>query len=331
MVTIRDVARIADVSIATVSRVLNDSEAVRPETRERVLDAIKALNYQPSSIARRLSIGRSFTIGVILPFFTRPSFVERLRGIEAALSYSEYDLVVYNVETPARRDAHFAALAGGGRFDGAIIMSLVPGDEDVRRWKAAGVPVVLVDAFHPALTCALGDDVRGGRLAAEHLISQGHRRLAFVGDTRYQPLGFTSSRHRLEGFRTALADCGIILNEDDILLDEHGRREARAMAEQLLARPPHERPTAVFAASDTQALGILDALRGHGLRAPDDLAVIGFDDIEVAEVYDLTTVRQPLYESGSLGAELLRDLLEQPDREPVKVELPLEVVSRGTA
>lgn len=331
MVTIRDVARAADVSIATVSRVLNDSEAVRPETRDRVLAAIKALKYQPSSIARQLSIGRSFAVGVILPFFTRPSFVERLHGIEAALNYSEYDLVVYNVETPARRDAHFEALTGRGRFDGAIIMSLVPRDAEIRRWKAARVPVVLVDAFHPELTCALIDDVRGGRIVAEYLLARGYRRFAFVGDTRHQPLGFTSSRDRLEGFRAALADQGITLSEENILLDEHGRREARALAEQLLVRPPRKRPDAVFAASDTQALGVLDALRQHGLRAPDDLAVVGFDDIEVAELYDLTTVRQPLYDSGRMGAELLWDLVEQPDREPVRIELPLEMVGRGTA
>lgn len=326
--TIYDVAERANVGIGTVSRVLNNSPNVRPETRERVLAAIKELEYRPSPMARRLSLRKTLTIGVIVPFFTRPSFVERLRGVEAAVAESEYDLIVYNVETPEKRDAYFREVPHRRRIDGLIIISLAPTDEDVRYFAHAGMPTVLIDAHHPELNRVVVDDVEGGRLATQHLIDLGHRKIGYISDPLENPFNFTSSRDRYLGYRRALKEAGIPFRHTYHQQGEHGHYQAKVMAGRLLDLD--DPPTAIFAASDTQAMGVLEALRERGLRCPDDVVLVGYDDIEVAEYLGLTTVRQPLYESGLRGVELLLDTIEETNRPPVAVALPVTLVRRRT-
>jgi DNA-binding LacI/PurR family transcriptional regulator len=327
-VTIYDVAKQADVGVGTVSRVLNNHPQVSPETRQRVLSVIEALNYRPSPLAQRLSRRKTLSIGVIAVFFTRPSVVERLRGVEAVVAASEYDLIVYNIETPAKRDDIFRAIAANRRVDGLLVISLTPANADVERWCGAGVPVVLVDTHHPALSRIVVDDVRGGYQAAQHLIELGHRRIAFVGDPIHTAFNFTSSRDRLAGLQQALAEHGIPFRPAYHQAGEHGQDPARELTHQLLALD--EPPTAIFAASDTQALGVMQAARELGLRVPKDLSVIGFDDIEIAEYLNLTTMHQPLFESGYRGIDLLLQSIAQPDDEAVCQELPVELVIRGS-
>jgi LacI family transcriptional regulator len=185
--TIYDVARHAGVGVGTVSRVLNDSPRVSEATRQKVLAAIEELDYHPSPIAQRLSLRKTFAIGVIAPFVTRPAFVGRLRGVEAALTESEYDLVLYNVETTDKRDACFRELPTSQRFDGLLIIALPPTDEDVAHFHQAGIPVVLIDAHHPALSCVVIDDVKGGYMATQHLIELGHTRIAYISDPLESP------------------------------------------------------------------------------------------------------------------------------------------------
>ncbi|MCS6844047.1 MAG: LacI family transcriptional regulator [Caldilineales bacterium] len=327
-VTIYDVAKQAGVGVGTVSRVLNGNPNVRPETRQRVLAVIEELNYHPSPIARRLSLRKTLTIGVIAPFFTRPSIVERLRGIEALVAESDYDLVVYNVETPERRDACFRSVVAGHRVDGLIVIHLAPTDDDVRRWAQAQTPVILVDTRHPALHRVVIDDVAGGHLATRHLIELGHRRIGYISDWLDEPFHFTSSRDRLLGYQRALAEAGLPFRPEYHRQGDHGREQARQMAHDLLRLAP--RPTAIFAHSDTQALGVMQAAADLGLRVPEDLSVVGFDDIEMAEYAGLTTVRQPLAETGRKGIELLLRLMDDPSLPTACVELPIELVVRRT-
>ncbi len=327
-VTIYDVAKQAGVGVGTVSRVLNQNPRVRPETRQRVLDVIAQLNFRPSPIAQRLSLRKTLAIGVVAVFFTRPSVVERLRGIEAVVAASEYDLIVHNVETPTRRDAIFHDVVASHRVDGLIVISLAPSDEDVGRWAGAGVPVVLVDTSHPALHRVVIDDVAGGYLATQHLIELGHRRIAFVGDPIHTAFNFTSSRLRLQGLRQALADHGVEFRPDYLQAGEHGQETARILTHALLTLD--EPPTAVFAASDTQAFGVLRAARERGVRVPEDLSVIGFDDVEMAEYLNLTTVHQPLFDSGQHGINLLLQSMDDPDVPVVCEELPLQLIVRST-
>jgi LacI family transcriptional regulator/LacI family repressor for deo operon, udp, cdd, tsx, nupC, and nupG len=329
--TLQDVASHAGVSKATASRVLNDSRQVDPDTRRRVLDAMAALDYTPSSAARRLSFGRTLTISAVTSFLTRPQAAERLRGIDAVLSDSEFDLVIYNVETVEKRDQYLRGLALAQRTDGLLVVSLPPREEDVTRLSSAAIPVVVIDAHAPAvegLPHVIGDDIAGGEAATTHLLDLGHRRIAFLGDEFDNPYDFTSSRHRYEGYVRALATVGSVPQPDHVALGAHSRYEARELAAGLLHRPG--RPSAIFAASDTQALGVISAAHEAGLRVPDDLSVVGYDDIEVAEYLDLTTVRQHLFESGRLGAEMLLGEVRARSAAPPAIVLPPELVVRGT-
>ena len=330
--TIRDVARRAGVSVATVSRVLNDSGLVNATTRSRVLEAMDGLAFTPSFAARRLSLGRTLTVSVMVYFLTRPQAAERLRGVDAILSDSEFDLVVYNVESPEKRDKYLRELPHATRTDGLLIISLPPRPEDIASLASAAVPVVVVDVHSPALDVlprVVGDDVAGGELAARYLLDLGHSRLAFVGDQFENPFGFTSGRDRFVGFERALAERGIPLRPEHVALGEHSRYEARELGYRLLAAP--DPPTAIFAGSDTQALGVLSAARELSLDVPGDVSVVGYDNIEAADYVGLTTVRQQLFESGRAGAELLLKEIEGRSGVPPTVELSPSIVVRATS
>src|ERR1700733_7789992 len=326
--TIRDVARHAKVGVGTVSRVLNDSPMVSEDARRRVHRTIDELGYRRSSTARNLSLGRTQMIGVVAPFFTSNSVLERLRGVVHKLrDHSDYDLVLFDVETIPQRNDAFSSFARTDRVDGLLVMSLRPNDEEVERLHREGMPVVLVDVRHPALPRIVIDDVLGGQLATEHLLDRGHTRIGFIGDAP-TPFGFTSSEHRRQGMARALRRAGIKRRDDYEMRGPHGREEARDLAERLLRLP--DPPTAIFAASDVQAMGVLAAARSMRLRVPQDLAVIGFDDIEVAEVLGLTTVHQPLRETGARGVELLLAAIDGMGSEPTEELAPLTVIVRRT-
>jgi LacI family transcriptional regulator len=329
--TIRDVAHKAGVGLATVSRVINNSPLVSDSTRKRVSDVIAELNYSPSPTARRLSLGKTHAIAVIAPFFTRPAFVERLRGVENTIAETPYDLVIYNVENIEKRDLYFRKVPRAERADGVLIISLPPHDEDVPLLARSEIPIVLVDANHPSLTAlnrVIVDDVRGGRVATQHLIDLGHQRIGYISDPLESPFNFTASFDRYRGYRQALEAAGLPFREVYHGVGDHGRADARFLATQILTLP--EPPTAIFAASDTQAMGVLEAARDLDLRVPQDLSVVGYDDIEVAEYLRLTTIRQLLFESGQRGVRLLLQMLEAPTEEPICEVLPTELVVRGT-
>jgi DNA-binding LacI/PurR family transcriptional regulator len=327
-ITIRDVAKKAGVGVGTVSRVLNDHPSVSDATRRKVLAAIAELDYTPNSIARRLSLGKTLTIAAIVPFFTRPAFVERLRGVEYALADSEYDLILFNVETTAKRDDYFRTVPRRERVDGLLLISLSPRDTDAERFLKAGVPTVLIEAHHPQLSRVVVDDVSGGRLATQHLLELGHRKIGYISDWLESSFYFVSSRDRYTGYRQALADAGLPFRPEYHWQGEHGRQEAREMARQLLALP--DPPTAIFAASDIQAIGVLEAARDAGLKVPQDLSIIGYDDIEIAEYLHLTTIRQPLFASGAEGVKLVLESIATPPPTPRRVLLPIELVIRQT-
>jgi LacI family transcriptional regulator len=329
-VTISDVARLAGVGRGTVSRVLNDRANVDPLTRARVLAAIAELDFVPSPTARRLSLRRTQTIAVILPFLTRPSSAERLRGVEFALVPSGYDMIVFNVETAERRDAVFRDLPRRERVDGLIIISLSPHSTELERIDRVGLPVVLVDAHHRTLPRIVTDDVLGGRLATRHVIALGHRRIGFLGDIPRTPLAFTSSRLRLTGVRRETADAGLGLPASMIAIGDHSRRRATDLATRMLThRLP---PTAIVCASDTQAAGVIEAAGALGLNVPGDLSVTGYDDLELADDLGLTTVRQPLFESGVRAVERVLGMLDGRPPEPLREVQPISlVVRRSTA
>jgi LacI family transcriptional regulator len=323
---IADVAARAGVGVATVSRVLNGRLGVRPSTRERVVEAIDALNYRPSSLARGLSLQRTMVVAAVLPWFTNPSAVQRVRGIVDGLS-SKYDLMVFDIESEGRQRRAFELFDRGDRADGLLVVSTLPPEAEVDRLRAARIPCVLIDAVHPAFPSVAVDDVAGGELATRHLIELGHRRVALIGDPPPE-FRFDWSRDRTRGYERALAAAGIETRDGYVREGTRLPHVARAVATELLTLP--EPPTAIFAASDTQALGVLEAARALGIDVPRELSVVGFDDIEVAAYVGLTTVRQPLRESGRRGAELLLQALAGLPVHPLRELLPLELIVRGT-
>ena len=329
-VTISDVARIAGVGRGTVSRVLNERENVDPKTRARVLAAIADLDFVPSPTARRLSLRRTQTVAVILPFLTRPSGVERLRGVEFALVEGGYDMIVFNVETVERRTAVFRDLPRRERVDGLIIISLSPHEIELERIRRVGLPAVLVDAHHRGMPRVVADDVLGGRLASRHLIALGHRRIGFLGDIPRVPLAFTSSRLRLTGVRRELAAAGLTLPTALVAIGDHSRRRATELATRMLTqRLP---PTAIVCASDTQAAGVIEAANALGLAVPGDLSVTGYDDLELADHLGLTTIRQPLFDSGVRAVERILEMIDGRPANALREVQPISlVVRRSTA
>jgi DNA-binding LacI/PurR family transcriptional regulator len=330
-VTIRDVARHAGVSVATASRALNPNGVVNLQTRQRILTVMEELGFTPSPAARRLSLGRTLTVGVVVSFLTRPQAAERLRGVDAVLGDSEFDLVIYNVESVQKRNHYLDTLAQSQRTDGLLVMSLPPRPEAVDVLTRAPVPVVFIDVHTPSIDAmprVIGDDEAGGAMAASHLLELGHREIAFIGDALEDPFGFTSSTDREAGFRRELAASGVNIPADRVGHGAHGRYEARDLARRMLT--DDDRPTAIFAASDTQAFGVVAAARDLGLGVPDDLSVIGYDDIEAADYVGLTTIRQQLFESGRRGAEILLAEIEGRSPEPAIAQLEPELVARAT-
>lgn len=329
-ITIADVARLAGVGRGTVSRVLNDRANVDPSTRSRVLAAIETLDFVPSQTARSLSLGTTQTVAVILPFLTRPSSVERLRGMESTLVAAGYDLIVFNVETSERRDAVFRDLPRPERVDGLIIVSLSPHGPELKRIQRSGLPAILVDAHHRSMARVVAGDVLGGRLATEHLVALGHRRIAFIGDFPRTPLAFTSSRLRLTGMRRAMAGAGLDLPSGRIALSDHSADRAAELATVMLGQ--RRRPSAIVCASDTQAAGVLAAASRLGLVVPDELSVTGYDDLDLAGHMGLTTIRQPLFQSGVRAVERLLLMIRGDDTSPLREVQDIHlIVRRSTA
>jgi DNA-binding LacI/PurR family transcriptional regulator len=330
--TIADVAAASGVGVGTVSRVINGAPNVREATRTSVLKVIDQLAYRPSHLAASLSRGTARTMAIVVPHLTRPSVVMRLAGALAVLDEQGYDTVVCNVDTPQQRDHHLTALTKRHRADGVMVVSLRLSQRQLESFQRAGVPLVTVGVLAPGVPQTITDDVMGGRLATEHLLSLGHRRIGFVGDTAHRmsatSLGFSSSQHRLSGYRQALAAAGVGYDAGLVRRGPFGPANAETLAAGLLARP--DRPSAIFAASDTQAMGVLTAADRCGIAVPGQLSVIGFDDIESAALLGLSTVRQPLENSGAEGARRLCALLRGERVRPLRQLLALEVVQRAS-
>lgn len=327
--TIYDVAEHSGTSISTVSRVLNSPDKVKVETRHRVFAAIETLGFVPKAEARARALRMNGRIGVITPFFTAPSFVQRLRGIAGALSKENNDLVIYTVDSADRLQSYLSSLPLRGSLDGLVIMSLPVEDAYVDHLVKHGIPTVLIEFPNTKLNSVEIDDVAGGRMVAEYLVAKGHRRIAFLGDTDLPEYSIHPVSLRLVGFRQGLQEAGILLEDEFVRLAPYTLEQTRQAAIELLhtSNPP----TAVFAATDFQALSMIRVARQLGVMIPQELAVIGFDDLDMAEYADLTTVRQHLDESGRLAIEILLAHIADSSRPVQHITLPLTLIERLTA
>jgi DNA-binding LacI/PurR family transcriptional regulator len=327
--SIEDVARRAGVSIATVSRALRGLPDVAASTRHRVFEAASDLDYVASPFAARLASGRTATVGMVVPFINRWFFAEVLAGVDAALRQAGFDLLLYNLGDEPGRTRFFERLPLRKRVDAVIVASLVLEEEELAALSALGHPVGLLGIAQDGFLSTRIDDVAGARTAVDHLLSQGHRRIGVISGDIDDPMRFTPPLHRLDGYRQALRAAGIAPDPDLETLGYFTVDGGTQACERILALP--DRPTAIFAESDEMAYGALRTLRRHGLRVPEDVAVIGFDDHATAEVMDLSTVRQPVGEQAvDITTRLLAALANPAGDVAGDVVLPTELVVRGS-
>ncbi|MCP3994126.1 MAG: LacI family transcriptional regulator [bacterium] len=325
MATIADVAERAGVGVGTVSRVLNDSPLVSDRTRAHVLEVIDAMDYRPSALARGLSIGTAGVLAAVVQRMTTPSALQRLRGILDVASDAGFDVILHNVNDVDDYGDQVRNLLRPDRCAGGLLVSIKP--TDVQALVANSVPVVIIDGLVPELSSLYIDDEAGGRMATQHLIDLGHQRIAFVGDWE-DFIGFRPTAKRRDGYRKAMADAGLAVPDSYVKTGLHEHLVTLTATNELLDL--EQPPTAVVASADSHAMVIAEGARARGVRVPEDLSVIGYDNLEIAEHLGISTIRQPLYESGARGARLLLDLLEADVRTPQHVELPVELIARSS-
>ncbi|MFH2038142.1 MAG: LacI family DNA-binding transcriptional regulator, partial [Chloroflexota bacterium] len=304
--TIYSVAKKANVSIATVSRVLNAPHLVKQETRDKVLGAIDLLGYVPKAAAQAYATKQLGRIGILTPFFTHPSFSQRMRGVGSILADNAYEMVIYPVASLNQIYHYLETIQLNRRLDGLITMALSIDDVTVDRFVRNGFPVVTIETSHPGLSSVFVNNFLGGKLAAEYLLAKGHTFFGFVGDGELPDYSLRPSDERFRGFTRTLAENGIEILDDYII--NPLPRSVHKMAKALLDR--HPRPSAIFASSDELAIQVMMIARRKGLHIPDELAVIGFDDLDFAGHIGLTTVNQQLDESGILAANTVLDQIK---------------------
>ncbi|HEX8386726.1 MAG TPA: LacI family DNA-binding transcriptional regulator [Rubricoccaceae bacterium] len=336
-VTIYDIADRARVSIATVSRVFNDHPRVSSATRSRVFRVAEDLGYQPHASAQSLARQNTQLISAVVPMMTSFFFMEVLRGIQDRLDESSYDLLVYASRTLNRVDGQLSRAVQRGRSDGLLLVSTPLTSDRARRLTASRCAVVLVDSTHDAFDSVSVDNRRGGFEAVRHLVEGGHERIGLVLPVETS----VPASERRAGYADALAAAGIDLDERLVVsaewdLDQHGytRYAGYCGMKTLLERfagDPAGRPSAVFVAADVMALGALRAAHEAGLRLPDDLQMVGFDDTASAAYVGLTTLAQPMVEMGKLATEKLLRRLREPETPPSHTVFAPQLIVRETS
>lgn len=333
-VTIRHVAKEAGVGIGTVSRVLNNNPNVSDKTRQLVLDVIDELGFVPNAAARQLPRKTPYqSIGVITPpFFQYYSFAERLRGVQTALQpyAAQFDLSLYNTRTIHTYDERLLSIIETSLIAGLLVIDFDLTPRQKEALITQGIPFVgLNHVINPDdWVCFSTDNEKGGYKATSYLIQLGHRHIAYLGDNLSINDGFVTSKERYTGYLQALHDADIPHNDDYYRVGELSFVAAKQQAIDLLQLP--QRPTAIFAMSDVQALGCMAAAKDLGLRIPDDLSIIGYDDLEMSEHIGLTTVRQHLESGGEIAMNYLLQVIHRNPPETLPRLPELQIIKRGS-
>ncbi len=329
MTTIRDVANKAEVSISTVSRVVNGNRPVHPDIRDRVLKAVQELGYRPNYLARGLRRRNSSMIGLIIPDNSNPFYAEVARAIEDAGFAAGYIVILCNTDLSDEKQQAYTDVLLSHQVDGVILIDMqITAPKTLEYFQAEKIPIVLtnVTVHVPTVDQVMIDDHRGGYLAGQYLLRLNHRSIGCI--TLFQPFSYKVTR--IIGFRHALAEAGIELTEEAFAFG-NGRYDSGYQAMQEL----HQRCpdlTAVFVFNDLMALGAMNALRAQGIRVPEDVSIIGYDNIFYSSTFEpaLTTIAQPI---AAIGQECIAQLLERidhPEKPPVHVTLPVELIERAS-
>jgi len=325
-VTIYDVAKVAQVSISTVSKVINRTGNISEKTRNRVLQVMEDLNYRPSVVASALTGKPTNTIGLLIPDLANPFFAEIARSVEDRGHESGFNLMICSTDNDPEKENQYISLMRQKSVDGIILASGLKSDTAIKKLVENKIPVAVIARDMPmlAVNAVLVDDFAGGYLATSHLISLGHRRIAIVAED----LRVMSSRERVRGYRHALEEAGIAYDDNLLQVSDFTVEGGRRAVLRLLEMP--ERPTAVFACNDLLAVGAMRAAKEFGLVIPDDLSVVGFDNTIFAEIVDpgLTTVAQPIVDMGRQVMELLIEEIQGKENPTRRVVLLPKLIER---
>lgn len=329
MPTIRDVARLAGVAPCTVSNTLNGTGYVAKTTRERVLAAVRELGYQPSAIARGLKLGRTNMIALIIPTISTPMFSEMIEGIEEVATATNYNLILCRSARDPKRELTYLNLFRDGRVDGIILAAPKVDDPCFAEVSATALPVVVVGGESPGqdVPSVVVDNRKGASEAISYLLQLGHQRIGFING----PLTVFDSRERFEAVKDALKEAGVPFDQHLYVEGDFTRSSGYAAAKEIMSGPL--RPTALFVGGDTMAMGAMQALKDMGFGIPDDVAVVGFDDIKYAQYFEppLTTVRQPAYQVGSRATKMLLRLIEGKPLRRKHLVIDVRLVIRGSS
>jgi len=328
-VGIVEIADKAGVSAATVSRALRGLHHVNERTRNKIVAAALELNYplRPDLIPREL-VERTNQIGVIAPYISRWCFAQAINGIEDSLRENGMDLLLYNFSQVEARQRIFQHKQLRGKVDALIVISMPPTDEEFDSLLTLGIPITTIGFTHEGCSSVAIDDVAGGRMATEHLTSLGHRKIATLSGQRETAYSFDVSDNRNKGYIEALKEVGVEWNPDLEIRGDFNIYTAEIAMESFLRRK--KLPTAIFCHSDEMAAGALKAIRARGMRVPEDISVIGFDDHQIAEYIGLTTVSQPPQFEGQMAAAAAIAEIANPTIERKKIVIPTSLVVRDT-
>lgn len=329
MATMKDIARLAGVSTSTVSHVINKSRFVSDEIAERVNNAAQQLNYAPSALARSLKMNRTKTIGMLVTTSTNPFFGEVVKGVERSCYHQGYNLILCNTEGDNQRMKASINTLLQKRVDGLLLMcSTLEGERLDVFDRYPDIPIVVMD-WGPILFASdkiQDNSLQGGYMAAKHLIECGHKEIGCITG----PLIRHQAQMRYEGYKRALAEAGIAINPDWIVESDFECEGGYQAFEKLYERG--KLPSALFVSNDMMAMGVIQAASQRGLRVPDDLSLIGYDDVHIAKFMTpaLTTIHQPKYRLGKAAVDTLLYRLENPDTTAQVVQLEPTLVARSS-
>lgn len=325
---LEQIAKLSGVSRSTVSRVINNSPQVSQATREKVLQVVRRVNYEPNAAARMLAAGRTNVIGLVIPtgvstLFADPFFSILIQGVLSACNLRGYSVMLWLAE-PEQERQQIRTMLHCGLLEGVIMASMLTNDTLIQTLAEGHLPYVLVgrDPTSSNISYVDADNISGAREAVRHLLRLGRRRIVTITG----PQSMMSGIDRLAGYTAALRERGLMPDQTLIAESDFSEAGGYLAMRQLLPR----QPDAVFAASDMLALGAMRAIREAGLCVPEDIAVVGFDDLPQSARNDppLTTVRQPIQRTGAMAVEMLIELIEYPNGVPHRVVLPTELVVR---
>ncbi|MFQ5796695.1 MAG: LacI family DNA-binding transcriptional regulator [Candidatus Bipolaricaulia bacterium] len=329
-VTMEDIAKQAGVSVNTVSRALSDRPEISPETKQRILEIAGRLNYVPNKLARSLRSNKTGTVGAIIADLANPFFAALVAGIEEAARHRDYSLILASTSEDYEREERTIQVMLEERVDGLLITPTQVRADAIVELQRHGTPFVLIDRYFEDVQTdyVVADNVQGGVLAVSHLIDEGYRKILHIAG----PMHTSNARERLEGYRRALEAHNIRYDESLVCSDAVTMEDGYRIACDVLAQGLH--PEAIFTYSDFVAFGVIRAIRELDLRIPDDIAVVGYDDIEVASALEvpLTTVRMPRRKMGRVAMDLLDERIDdQREEGGHKVTLDVELIVRASS